>query len=174
MIFSKEDDEGMVFAARVDKAGPISVFKLATKDLEPLRQDALLLRDRRIFPQDVAIIQAAVFRKGDKLFSIERGEKGFFLDDPDSRFQQFLHRMKDTLVVRYLADPSLLDSPLFAVVKGAVELKLQEEGETSEVVVQFGTSCPDGRHGRISDQPRGIFIVGEDFMHEFDQLFKDL
>lgn len=174
LVFGNVTDKEKVFTARVDRHGPWSVFLVNDDDLEPLRRDPLLLRDRRIFPQDIGAIQAATFRNGERRFTIDREEGGFFSHDPDSRFQQFLNRMKDELVVRYEADPDLADSPLYHDPACGIDLTMDEKGTERAVRIVFGAEVPDGVYGKISDQPRGVFLLEKAFLTDFKKLFLGL
>lgn len=176
LLFSKDQGSGLAYAARVDEPGLFSVYEVSAKDLEPLYRDALYLRDRRIFPQEIATIDKATFTSDSgKTYTIERNEGGFFTDDPQSRFQQFLNEMAREQVVRFVAGPELKDGPYFGKDSGAIVIRLKDEkGGAEELVVEFGTKCNDGWYGKISNQNRGIFIVSEAFIHSFEKLFFDL
>ncbi|MFH2000798.1 MAG: DUF4340 domain-containing protein [Planctomycetota bacterium] len=177
LVFSCDDGHGAVFASRVDKPGLYSVYRVNAKDLEPLYQDALYLRDRRLFPQDVGRIHGATFTNSShQSFTIVRDDGGFFSKDPGSRFQQFLNQMMREQVVRYIADPALKDSPYFLKMNGSIEIVLKTDDDLpgEKLSIEFGTRCDDGWYGKISDQTHGIFIISNAFMADFNQLFTNL
>lgn len=175
LAFSRPTGTGRIYAVRMDRPGSFSVYSVKPESLEPLNKEPILLRDPRIFPQDVGAIQEACFFVKERQFAIKRNEQGFFQKDPDNRFQQFLHDMVRIKVVRFLAEPLNMEDPRFASMEGAVDLKIQEEGKNArELRIEIGAQSTDGWYGRMSDLPQGLFILPENFMEEFAKRFKDL
>jgi hypothetical protein len=174
LLFGKDAGDGKVYAAKKVKHAISSVFTVKEKDLEPLVRAPILLRDRRIFPQDVENILSAAFERQGAAWTIERSREGYFREDPESRFQQFLHTMARTQVVRYLAEPHDLKDPRFRTLEGAVLLTLRDGEEEKTVKAEIGAREEEGWYGRISTRPEGIFLLDRAFMLEFRKLFQNL
>jgi hypothetical protein len=175
LLFSKDDGSGLVYAAKKDRSGMQSVFRVKSKDLEPLYIDPLLLRDRRVFPQerDLKVVQVAAFTLGERFKKIERDEDDFFAEDPNSRFQQFLNRMVRTQVVRYEAGAPEDFAAGFETLTGSIELEKKVGAEITTIRYDFGARSGEGWYGRSSEIDRGIFYLDDPFMEEFNQLFED-
>lgn len=178
LLFGTDDGSGLVPAVRADGPGPYSVCKVKAEDLASLYKDAILLRDRRIFPPDtdfVANVRKVTFSHKRKSITIERNEGDFFEGDPNSRFQEFLNDIKRELVVRFLAGPELYDSPFFLELQGSMELTFKEPLEGNlEIRIDFGGPCDEGFYGRMSPLPQGIFIVEKSFIQRYRELFQRL
>ncbi len=177
ILFSKAQDNGLVYATRKEPRRKISVYEVDKKDIEPLYQNALLLRDRRIFPQEIGAVREAAFMRKGKSFAIKRNEGGFFVDDPQSRFQQFLNEMARTQVVKYDPGPYRIDDTRFAgeQLEGTLLLSISDEKEeTVKVIIELGARCSEGFYGRISTQKEGVFIIDQEFIAGFARLFDGL
>jgi hypothetical protein len=173
--FSKPTESDLVHATRLDKAGEKSVYTVKAKEVEPLMQDAVYLRDRRIFPQDIGAVQAVTFSLGNKNYTIRRDESRYFADDPQSRFQVFLNEMAREQVVRYEAGAWQKEDSRFQRITASVEMEIQPEGESPiTVLAEVGEKIDDCWYGRISSLETGIFLLEDDFMKEYEKLFEDL
>ena len=178
MRFGNDAGDGLVYAARREKHVIRSVCKVKRKEIEPFFRHPLSLRDRRVFPQDVAAVAAATFTLRDRSFRIARDENDFFVGDPNSRFQVFLNEMTRTQVTRFIPEPVRLEDPRFETIHGSVSIEFKEgEGLRRNVLAEWGERCTGdepGRYGRISSHTSGIFILGDEFLREFEGLFEGL
>lgn len=168
------EENGLVFARRSDK--PRFVYTVKKEDLNFLDTHPLELRDRRPFVQDIGAVTKAEFTLGDRAFTIERaGKNEPFENDPDTRFQEFLHVMKRELVVRYVPEPSMPDDPRFADAWGAMRITVEEPGRGANTITyEFGGETDDGWWGKSSAIPTGVFILAMDFRARYAKVFEGL
>lgn len=164
---------GYCRVVRHDK--PRFIYSIEEEELAFLEDDPLFLRDKRIFYQDIEYVSGARFVLGEKEFTIRRSESGVFGDDPDQRFQAFLHDMKRTMVVRYEVHEGGTapdNDPRFEESLGSVQWFVDEPGkESREITAEFGIEFNDGFYGRISDMDRGVFVLEKTFIDLFRKLF---
>jgi|GEM_PF-2743472 len=163
-----------VNAVRSDK--PRFVYSMRADLLEFLEKDPLLLRDRRVFYEDLINVNKADFMLGSRTFTIARaGSGGAFQDDPNNRFQVFLNELTKELVLRYEPGASKPDDPRFAAVWGAVRYHVDEPGRTArEIFVELGTENLDGYFGRSNEIDRGTFVVEKELFEKFNRLFEGI
>jgi len=167
---------GYRMVCRRDK--PRFVYSIKADDLRFLYDDPLLLRDRRIFYQKIEYVTGARFVLGEKECMIRRNSSGVFEDDPDQRFQAFLHDLKRVMVTRYEVYEGGIKpepDPRFDAPLGSVHWIVDEPGrQPREIVAEFGSGIVNGFHGRTSDMDRGLFILETDFIESFKKLFGGL
>ena len=166
----------LVNATRSDK--PRIIYSVERESLDFLEQDPLLLRDRRVFYQEIGDVIRAEFLCGKQSFSMEReGQRkgGFFQNDPDQRFQVFMNEMMRERVVCFEPGESLPGDNRFADSWGTVRYFVEEKGkERYEVLAEFGARAEGGFYGRSSDIPTGVYILPRGFRERFAALFTDL
>ena len=89
---------------------------------------------------------------------------------------RYLNAMNRVVVLRYIPDPKLKDEArCFGSLEGTIELVLQaKEGPPERLLIEIGVKGDEGWYGKISNQPRGIFVLDEDFITQFRQPFKEI